>query len=151
MPTSPAQNNLRLPASAWEHAVHRILVRQSSEALRARLAASAVLVALVFAPLPAMAQTSPQRLPTLTPLDLGDVAPTRELPPAEANAGKGWTSAAPPVVERKLKLNGLGIKYQVNRMLTIESGVRLGLASPGSTGTSSPGAFIRLQRSFGGP
>jgi hypothetical protein len=51
---------------------------------------------------------------------------------------------APAAAGRKLQLQGMGVKYQVNKATAIESGIRLGMEP-----TSPAGAFIKLQRQLG--
>jgi hypothetical protein len=52
-------------------------------------------------------------------------------------------SGAPATSDRKLQLKGLGLKYQINKSLAVESDARIGPA------TGSPRAFIGVQKSFG--
>ena len=69
----------------------------------------------------------------------------------------GTQGSAPP--RRKLRLKGLGVTYQMNDRISIESGVRLGI-SPDNSGVEqqgatlpsqgSPGGFIKLRRQLGG-
>jgi hypothetical protein len=72
------------------------------------------------------------------------------IAPSDRAAGSGLGTAAPAVPPRRLQLNGTALKVQVNKLLTIEGGWRLGLgdSSSGPLASGSPGAFIRLQRAF---
>jgi hypothetical protein len=65
----------------------------------------------------------------------------------------------PAPLRRKLQLKGLGVTYQMNDRLSIESGVRLGIGADhsgveqqGATlpSQASPGGFIKLRRQLGG-
>lgn len=128
---------------------------------------SLALVLAVASPAPlAMAQAPEQSFSTgaFTPLDhswestVSYAVPDRYKSdagnaPSPRNADIGKTGNGSPAVERKLQLQGAGLKYRVNKRLTIESGFRLGLAPSNPVGelpaSGARGAYIRLQRSFG--